>query len=255
MVETTTRTPRRVKTVLTAAVLAGSIAFAGCGSTVSTTSVVTSGDCAHERTLVRRALDRSTLRVDVNGDRRLDTVAVVTDPRAGKRCRAFVGVRLHGGSAYSTPLYAGAVPVNGFRARVVGLPELGDASRAQIVVDTRAAVDGVLAQLFAFSGGALRRLHVPAFEDGTFLVEGGGLIYPHGASCTSRGRLVLSQASQSKDGKRYRVVRHTYDVRAGGTRFTNAVITKATVPVDQLVARFPEFAQPHWSACNGSVRH
>jgi len=247
----------RLTTLLASAVLlAGGPALTACGSTETTTAAFySSGDCAAERSLVRRALDRSTLRVDVDGDGRLDEVAVATDHDAGKRCRAFVGVRVEDGSTYSTHLHPGAVPpIEGLRARVVGLPDLGDAPGAQIVVDTRAAVDSVLAQMFTLTADGLRRVHVPVFEDGTFIVGGGGVVYPYAAACTRDGRMVLSTAEQSEDGERFRVTRRTYEVSGPRLRFSDPEVEGATVPVDELAGRFPEFAGAHWRACTGEVR-
>ena len=253
----------RRKTVLTAVLAAVAVTLSGCGSRVDTTTgrpsgqtteVVTSGDCPREQALVRRALARSTLRADVSGDGRLDTVATASDPQAAKPCRGFVGVRVQGGSTYSTHLVPEAVPIKGLGAKIVGLPHLGDRSRAQIVVDTRAAVDSLLAQMFTLSGGRLRAVDVPGLEDGTFIVEGGGVIYPHGAGCTAEGRVMLSQAAQTTDGKRFRVTRRTYDIRGERARFASPVVKRETVSVKQLVERFPEFAAPHWKACTGKVR-
>jgi hypothetical protein len=216
--------------------------------------VVTSGQCEREETLVRRALDRSSLRVDVDGDGRLDEVAVASDPGADEPCRGFVGVRIQGGSTYSTHLFARAVPIEGLPARVDGLPDLGDEPGAAIVVDTRAAVDAVLGQMFTLTGGRLQRVEVPGSEDGTFIVEGGGVIYPHGAGCTADGRLVLTEAAQTRDGNAYRVTRRTYEVLGDGLRVGDVEVERETVPVDELVTRFPEFTRPHWEECTGAVR-
>lgn len=245
----------RLKSVLAAAALvAGAMALPACGSNVQTTTFETSGDCPREQTVVRRALHRSHLRVDVNGDGRLDKVAVASEPGAPKPCRAFVGVRVRGGSTYSTHLIPGAAPIKGLRAQIVGVPTLQHQRGAQIVVDTKAAVDSVLAQMFTLAGGRLRPVHVPGSEDGTFIVEGGGVIYPHGAGCTAEGRVMLSQAAQTTDGKRFRVTRRTYDIRGERARFATPVVKRETVGVNQLVERFPEFTAPHWKACTGKVR-
>lgn len=247
----------RLKKCLTAgALLIAASVLPACGSsTVRTAAFVTSGDCPREQAQVRRALDRSSaLRVDVNGDGRLDRVAVVSDPGAPKPCRAFVGVRVQGGSTYSTHLIAAAVPIKGLQAEVVGLPHLGKRRGAEIVVDTKAAVDSVLGQMFALSRGALRAVRVPELGDGTFIIAGGGIMFPYGAGCTSDGRMVLSQASQTKDGRHYRVTRRTYQVRGEPLRLVRPVRTTATVRVDQLVSRFPEFTGPHWRACGGAIR-
>lgn len=242
----------RLKRVLAAgALLAGGTLFPACGSTVTTAGVVTSGDCPREQVLVGRALDRSTLRVDVNGDGRLDRVAAASDPGAPKPCRGFVGVRVQGGSTYSTHLIPEAVPIKGLRAQIVGLPHLGDAPGAEIVVDTKAAVDSLLAQMFTLSGGALRAVSFPGFQDDTFIVEGGGVIYPYGAACTASGNLVLSQAAQTRDGKQYHVTRRTYDVRGDAIRLVDPVVTRVTVPVNRLLDQFPEFGRQHWKACSG----
>jgi hypothetical protein len=207
-----------------------------------------SAGCPHGQALVRRALERSQLRVDVTGDGRPDTVAAASAPGAAKPCRGFVGLHVTGDGTYSEHLIPVAVPVRGLRARVVGVPHLGRRPGAEIVVDTGAAADAVLAQMFTFSGGRLRALHVPDQSDGSFILEGGGLIYPRGAGCTSDGRLLLSQAVQTKDGKRFRVTRRTYEL-GRGQRFTSPVVQRATVPLDRLGARFPEFVGPHWAAC------
>ena len=247
---------RRLETLLTAAVvLASGLALHGCGSDqVAAPGFVTSGDCPREQAVVRRALERSTLRVDVDGDGRLDRVAVATDQSAGRRCRAYVAVRVQGGSTYSTHLFPGAVPPKLFRAGVAGLPDLGPDPGAEIVVDTASAADSLLAQMFTLTGDGFRRVHVPAFDDGTFIVEGAGVIYPQGAGCTRGGRLVLSGAKQTKDGTRYRVTRRTYQPRTERIRLVDPAVERATVPVDQLVERYPEFTHPHWGACTGPVR-
>ena len=247
----------RLESALAAVALAAVVmALPGCGATVRSTAsrFVTSGDCAHEQALVRRALDRSHLRADVNGDGRPDTVAAASDPGAAKPCRAFVGVRVQGGATYSTHLFPLAVPVQGLRARVIGLPHLDSRPGVQVVVDTTAAVDAVLAQMFTLAGGALRTVQVPGSHDGTFIVGGGGVVYPRAAACTSDGRMVMSMAAQTRDGKRYRVTRRTYEVRGTRLAFVDPQVERATVPVDRLVVRFPEFGMSkHWTACSTPV--
>jgi hypothetical protein len=248
----------RLKGVLSIWVLSVAVAVApacAVAPTANTDAVVVSGDCPREAAVVRRALDRSPLRADVDGDGRLDTVAVASRPRAEEPCRGLVAVRLSGGSTYSNHLFPRAVPIAGLEARITGLPRLGDRPGAEIVVDTRAAADALLAQMFTLADGALRRVAVPVSDDGTFIVEGGGVIYPHGAGCTSDGRIRFSQAAQTRDGTRFRVVRRTYRPSGDRLRLTDPVTERATVPVGALLARFPEFGRPHWAACTGRVRH
>jgi hypothetical protein len=243
----------RLGRFLTAVIVVGLLAVSGCGGAAEPRAQVAgSSECPHEQAVVRRALERSHLRVDVSGDGKPDTVAAASDPGAAEPCRGFVGVRVDGSGIFSTHLIPAAVPIKGIRARIVGLPHLGDRHGAEIVVDTGAAVDAVLAQMFTFSGGGLRALHVPDQPDGSFIVEGGGVIYPHGAGCTFDGRLILSQAAQTRDGKRFRVTRRTYQLRPGGLGFTGPDVEEATVALNRLGARFPEFVGPHWVACTSS---
>jgi hypothetical protein len=250
---------------VTAAAIAAVLLLASCGQdgageqggdpvSASVPQVVTSGQCEGEEALVRRALDRSGVDVDIDGDGRLDRVAVASDPGADEPCRGFVGVRIRGGSTYSTHLFARAVPFEGLPARIDGLPDLGDEPGAAIVVDTRAAVDAVLGQMFTLAGGRLQPAEVPGSEDGIFIVEGGGVIYPHGAGCTADGRLVLTEAAQTRDGEAYRVTRRTHEAYGDPLRFGDAEVERETVPVDELVTRFPEFARPHWEDCTATVR-
>jgi hypothetical protein len=107
----------------------------------------------------------------------------------------------------------------------------------------------VLAQMFTFSDGRLRAVHVPDPPDGSFIVEGGGLIFPRGAGCTSDGRLLLSRAAQTADRKRFRVTRRTYGLAPDGLHFTALEVKQDTVPRRLLDERFPEFVGPHWTAC------
>jgi hypothetical protein len=234
------------------------VMLSACGSTDTTTGStptpsVTSGDCPRERTLVRRALERSTLRVDVNGDGVEDRVGVASDPFAEQGCRGFVGVQVAGGATYSTHLFRLAVPLKGLPARVVATPELGDSPGAEIVVDTSAAVDALLAQMFTLTDSGLQVVQVPPFRDGTFIVEGGGVVHPQGTACTSDGRLVHSEADLSKDGDRYRVTRRTYELLPDGLRMGDPVLETGTVVTADLVERFPEFGRSHWSACGGDL--
>jgi hypothetical protein len=238
-----------------------SLSTAACGETTQTAEqareqapgFVTSGDCPEERSVVRRALDRSRLRVDMDGDGQLDKVAVASRPEAQEPCRGFVGVRLEGGSTYSTHLFARAVPLEGLPARIVGLIRLENQPGAQIVVDTRAAVDALLAQMFTLADGRLRAVEVPGFADGTFIVEGGGVIYPHGAACTADGQMVVTEAAQTRDGRRFEVTRRTYDIPGVPLRLSDPAVERETVPVAELVARFPELDDPHWRACAAPV--
>ena len=248
----------RLKSLLAVgAFVAGATALPACGTETTTQTepaeVVTSGECPGEAAVVRRALDQSRVKADVDGDGRPDTVAVASRPEAAKPCRALVGVRVHGGSTYSTHLIPNASPVKGLPAEVVGLPLLANQSGAHIVVDTKAAVDSVLAQMFTLASGRLLAVEVPGLDEGTFIVEGGGLTFPHGAACTAGGRMVLTEAALTKDGKRYRVTRRTYEVEGPESRFGDPVVEKATVDVNELAASFPEFTDPHWKDCTGTV--
>lgn len=215
--------------------------------------VVTSGDCPGEVRLVRRALEHSTLRVDVDGDGRLDRVAVRTHHAAGRRCRVLVGVHVRGGATYSTHLDPSAVPRPGFRARIVALPDLGNDPGADIVVDTRFLADATLAQLVTLAGGRLQRVAVPGRRDGNFIVDGGGTTHPKATDCTRRGALVLSRADELTVS-RFHVTRRTYPVRGETLRFLKPRVRRAIVLARQVSRRFPEFVLPNFGACTDRVR-
>jgi hypothetical protein len=225
---------------------------AGCGAESDPTAQVADRpQCPHQQAVVAGALHRSHLQVDVSGDGKPDTVAAASDPGAAKPCRGFVAVRTFGGGVHAAHLIPNAVPIRSIRARIIGVPRLGDRAGADIVVDTGAAADAVLAQLFTFTGGRLRAVHVPGQPNGSFIVVGGGVVFPRGAGCTRDGRLIVSHAAQTADHHSFRVTRRTYPLRPDGLGFTQPDVTRATVPMNQLGVRFPEFVGPHWRACSG----
>lgn len=217
-------------------------------------TIITGTTCAGEAKLIKTALDDDWRRADVDGDGRLDRVAVATDHALGRACRAFVGVRTAAGTTSGTALDATAVPPRRMAAEVIGLPDLGMDGRADIVVDTHRLADSALSQLFTLTAAGLSRVHVPAFEDGTLVVEGGGITQPRGAGCTGRGALVLSMALL--DGHTYEVTRHVYPVAnpaGGGVRLTDPGVRSDDVPANQLADRFPEFVSPHFARCGGEL--
>jgi hypothetical protein len=239
----------RVGSLLGAGLLPVALLASGCGTAQHAGDrAAAPSPCPSEQAVVRRALDRSPLRADVTGDGKPDTVAAASDPAAAKPCRGLVAVRSDG-VVYTAHLIPGAVPIKGIRARVVAVPHLGHHSGAAIVVDTGAAVDAVLAQLFTFSDGRLVAVKVPGERDGSFVVAGGGLMFPHAAGCTSDGRLVVSGALQTPDGHRFRVVRHSYELDQAGRRLAALPVQRATVSLSRLDSRFPEFAGARWQAC------
>jgi hypothetical protein len=209
----------------------------------------TSTDCPAEERLARRALAKTDVRVDVDGDGRRDKVAVITDGNAAPACRAFVAVRVRGGDGYSNALDRSAVPPPGVNARLEALPDLGNDPGSEIVIDTRAKVDGILSQLFTLTADGLTRVPMPAFEDGNFYVEGAGVTYPRGASCSGKGAMILSMATALDHG-RYEVTRHVYPVKGDALRLTGPRMSVARVPGERLVDEFPEFGAPHFTACS-----
>lgn len=233
---------------LTVAVGGSASAASARGDVTPSSDVQTSTDCRAEERLARRGVRHPDARVDVDGDKRRDRVAVVTDIDARRACRVFVVVKVRGGDAYSAALDRSAVPHRGVRAKLAALPDLGDDAGAEIVVDSRKKTDGILAQLFTLTRDGLERVPMPAFEDGNFYVEGGGVTYPRGASCNARGAMILSMAVL--DHGRYEVTRHVYPVRGDQLRLTGPRIKVAHIAGDRLVERFPEFGSPHFTACS-----
>ena len=239
----------RVGGLLGAGLLLVALTASGCGTAQHAGDrAAAPSPCPSEQAVVRRALDRSHLRADVTGDGQEDTVAAASDPAAAKPCRGLVAVRADG-VVYTAHLIPAAVPMKGIPARVVGVPHLGRHPGAAIVVDTGAAVDAVLAQLFTLSDGRLLAVKVPGEPDGSFVVAGGGLMFPHAAGCTPDGRLVVTGALQSQDGHRFSVVRRSYELDHAGRRLIALPVQRATVSLQRLGSRFPEFAGARWQAC------
>ena len=246
---------RRGAVLAAGLLLVGVTGLSGCGTGARPRAeVVVPSPCAGQREVVLRALDQSPLHVDVTGDGKPDTVAAVSDATAPKPCRGLVAVRTDG-AVHIAHLIPAAVPIEGVSARVVGVPRLGRHRGAAIVVDTGAAVDAVLAQLFTFTNRGLHPVNVPGEPDGSFIVEGGGLMFPHAARCTGNGRLVVSQAMQTQDGRRFKVTRRVYELDRAGLRLSLLAVQRATVPLRRLGSRFPEFAGDHWQACTERPTH
>ena len=232
--------------------LAGALLLSGCATASPQVERAANPLCPRQQTVVRRALAAAQLHVDVTGDGRPDTVAAATDPGASPPCRAFVAVRVAGGPVLSRHLIPAAIPIAGIQARVLGLPQLRGHPGAEIVVDTGAAADAILAQMFTVVDGRLRPVHVPDQADGTFLVAGGGVMFPRAAGCTTDGRLVLSRAAQQRNGTAFRVLRRTYALSADRLGFSLRTAKRATVATRRLGVRFPEFGGRHWQPCSGT---
>jgi hypothetical protein len=223
-------------------------------STEPTSPAVHPGsDCPRESLLVTTALEKAPLRqADVDGDGAPDSIAVVADAQAAPpACRAFVGV-LTATGIYSTALGTPTTVPEGMSPEIVALPDLGDDGDAEIVVDTRARADGQLAQLFTFTDDGLAWVPSPAFEDGTFYVEGAGLTEPRGADCTPEGELILSMGLAVDQGRQYEVTRHVYPATGDPLELGDPAMVSRTVPADALFEQFPELESGphHFDACS-----
>jgi len=219
----------------------------------SSPTVVTGSSCDREAELVAAALSVSWVPADVDGDGVPDRVATAVDGEAAPNCRAFVGVRTGSGTTYSTALEAPAVPPPGVNADVIGVPDLGADGRADVVVDTHLMADGALAQLFTLTDGGLQRVPAPAFEDGNFVVQGGGVTSPQAAGCTTDGSLVISMATLDARAEGYDVTRQTYPVRGMPLEFGSPRVTTGKASATGLAARFPEFGDNNFAPCGGEV--
>lgn len=213
--------------------------------------VVTGSACPRETALVGSALRRDEgVAADVDGDGAPDRVVVATDEQGQPGCRAFVGTRTATGSTYSTAMADAWGPrMPPFPPEVMGVPVLGNGTGAEIVVDTHARADGALAQLFTLTDAGLVQVRVPGGEDGSFLVEGGGVRFPYGAGCRTDGSLLVSRAAAR--GQTFEVTQRVYTL--DGDRLTETGSTKTDVPGNDLPREFPEFFAPHFGACGGEV--
>jgi hypothetical protein len=209
---------------------------------------VTGSPCERESALVGAALRHTSTTADVDGDGAADRVAVAVDDDGPPGCRTFLGVRTATGTTYSTAMPDASPTPLPFPPDVIGLPRLGDGG-AEIVVDTHAAADGALAQMYTLTGSGLVQVQVPGVGDG-FYVEGGGVTAPHGADCRADGALLLSGAELR--GQRYLVTRRYYTLTRDRLLVAEPPST-SEVAVDDLVRRFPEFVAPHFAACGGLV--
>jgi hypothetical protein len=209
---------------------------------------VTGSSCERESALVDAALRRSSTTADVDGDGAPDRVAVAVDDEGRPGCRTFLGVRTAAGTTYSTAMPDASTNPLPFPPDVIGLPRLGD-DGAEIVVDTHAAADGALAQMFTLTGSGLVQVEVPGIGNG-FYVEGGGVTAPNGADCRADGALLLSRAAL--DGQRYQVTRRYYTLTQDRLVAAEPPST-SEVAGDDLIREFPEFAAPHFAACGGLV--
>jgi hypothetical protein len=236
-----------------AAVLAvlGVISFVDLGGQETTppasppTSVHTSGTCDREEALISQALDAGGKAVDVDGDGVPDRIATATDPKAGPKCRAFVGVRTADGATYSTVLAFPAVPLPGMPAGVIGVPDFGMDGRADIVVDTHFMADSALAQLFTWTEDGLVRVPVPATDDGNVTVEGGGVMSPLAAGCTDDGSLFTTAVRWIEPGKSVEVTRKVYPVVGDPLAFGSPRSSTDQIPVEQL----PEYTRGGFATC------
>jgi hypothetical protein len=211
--------------------------------------VHTGSDCPREALLVTTALEKAPLRqADVDGDGSPDAAVAVSDAQALPACRAFVGV-LTASGIYSTALGTPTTVPEEMSPEIVALPDLGADGDAEIVVDTHARVDGQLAQLFTFTDDGLAWVPSPAFEDGTFLVEGGGVTEPRGADCTARGELVLTMGLVVDRGQ-VEVTRYVYPASGDPLQLGVPAVDSRTVPADALFEQFPELGQQHFDACS-----
>jgi hypothetical protein len=214
-------------------------------------TVVTGSPCEREEELVRAALEVGGASADVDGDGVLDRVVTAVDGEAGAKCRAFVAVRTATGTTYSTALTAPAVPPPGVNADVIGLPDLGADGTADIVVDTHVMADGALAQLFTLADEGLERVPAPAFEDGNFIVAGGGVNSPQATGCTADGSLIVSMATSESNGQDFTITRQTYPVLGAPLEFGSPDVSTGQAPATELTIRFPEFSTDNFAPCGG----
>lgn len=213
--------------------------------------VVTDGSCAKTTALVDRALRQGGVPADVDGDGATDQVVIAVDKNGEPGCRTFLGVRTAAGTTYSTAMPDATPEPLPFPAEVIGVPQLGDAPGAEIVVDTHARADGAYAQLYTLTDSGLRLVSVPGTEDDSFLVEGGGVTAPYGAGCRSNGDLLLSNAAAR--GRDFEVTQRVYSLR-GDRLVEMQPPSTSEVSGNDLIRQFPEFASPHFAACDGAVR-
>jgi hypothetical protein len=188
-----------------------------------------------------------SLRGDVDGDGRPDTVRVAVDPAGTAGCRAFVVLR-------TATLTRAVAPIAQWEPTPVlpaphlnAIAQIDREAGGEIVVDVAAGAstqfEGVYSHLQASLVPLTLRGGVSPF-DGLF-AYGGSVGHLDGEACTRGGLVVVSSAS-AKGTVRYKLVRRFF--RPGVTTL-RLVRTKHEVVRRTALGRLPEFSGPPFAGC------
>ncbi len=147
-----------------------------------------------------------TIRADLSGDRRLEAARVVRSTGAPTRCRWFVVVAT-GANISSRALPLSLVALG--RPELYGVVRLGGTARREIVVRFDLGAGTAAFAVYAFEGGAIKRVRiaVPGSHDLLYAGAGGSLIV---VACLDRGARHVVASEAASNGGSVRVDRHMF---------------------------------------------
>ncbi len=208
-----------------AAVAAGCLVPATAVTNAATSSCPSPAAVAHLKAT-------RTIRANLSGDRRLEAVRVVRSTGAPTQCRWFVVVAT-GAKTSSRALPPSLVALG--RPELYGVVRLGATARREIVVRFDLGAGTAAFAVYAFEGGAIKRVRiaVPGSHDLLYAGAGGSLIV---VACLDGGTRHVVASEAVSNGGTIHVDRHMF--RLAGDRLVQTSSQKLT---HANLKQLPEF--------------
>jgi hypothetical protein len=214
----------------------------------------TPGGCANEAAIASapNLLRPGSLRGDVDGDGKPDTVRIALDPSGANGCRAFVVVRLARGSTLTAPIpqweptpVLPAPHLNSL-ARIDSVP--GD----EVVIDVAAGASTQFEGVYTYSAPGLAPVTATGTPFDGLFAYGGSVGHLDGEACTPRGSIVISGATErGVSPVRYKVVRRFFRPGAGVLIYRPSRTQRKVLRLRTL-QRLPEFSGAPFAGCPSS---
>jgi hypothetical protein len=212
------------------------------------------GGCANQAAIAStpNLLRPGSLRGDVDGDGTADTVRIALDPSGATGCRAFVVVRLAGGSTVTAPIpqweptpVLPAPHLNSL-ARIDSVP--GD----EVVIDVAAGASTQFEGVYTYSAPGLTPVTATGTPFNGLFAYGGSVGHLDGEACTRRGTVVISGATErGVSPVRYKVVRRFFRPGAGVLIYRPSLTQRKVLRLRKL-QRLPEFFGAPFAGCPSS---
>ena len=189
-----------------------------------------------------------SLRADLDGDGRKDTVRVALDRQGGAGCQAFLVVRL--GKALVI------APIERWEPNLVlSAPHLNTAARIDsakgddVVVDVTAGASTQFEAVYGYRAGRLAPVGLKGFPFNGLYPYGGSVGHIDGEACTDRQLVVISSAVPvGVSGRRYRVVRRFFRPAPGVLVYQPKRTQRKVLPAG-AVSRLREFSAGPFGGC------